>query len=846
MTSESNDDERRSSVEVVKSFLIQILDALSETPEILNTIMDLCNNSTQHRATDDCSDSLWSALKRVIPLIPKQQIVLVVDGIDEIFSEQQMNLIHNILSVLNYDPRQTVQVKILLTSRLDPVFKEFDSHPSISLHTLCPTHTAPDIAIYVRNAIETNTLLGALAPRLREDIISCLVNKSCGMFLWARLMIQDLQSQKSHHDIQRMLTRLPSGMRGTLKRIIGKMEEDGNGIVIFQYLASAFRPLTLAEFTDLLEVDIQDTDYNPQRKLLIPVDEYIQQECNGLVTCDNGHIQFIHQSVKEFLVESKALHLNDCHSRMAAICLTYASFHRNGDSSHQDTLPSDQFQHVKRKHSLLGYSILNWARHAQISRAGRESSLASIVVDAVLRADRLTWMEKVCYARELSVKEATDRHMNALQIRREIRGVYDEETTRTALEMGALLLQQGRVKMSEELLSKLLVDVPFTAENWDLKLAAMKGIARSLERQNDWVQAESQYRFCMNYCHEMKASSEQVAYFGNGLAWTLKAQGRMREAREMYEKTYFKARRDLGPGHREVRLAATELAHCHEKEGSDDQAYTVLKQELDDNSSAFGIAHQAVTRASLELLDFLERSERWHDAEAIARSHIRSTQPSDIPSLDITTKLASYLDRRGNFQEAEDILLPIWNLLKMAQGRKFGDFLRASLALANLYEGKSEWDKAIKIYEMSRTVLERLSEESLLVIDSSQAKCLEKSNRLSDAQGVYERVFKISEAKFGLNNRKTIDAGERLATFFERIGRLEDALEVYNRMLAFCAETLGEDHRYTIANLVSLAAFHKKMGVCEAAVQSSGELLERWAKNRGVHYYKLHERMEEE
>lgn len=833
-------------MEVAKSLLFQILDANLNNPTIFQPVIDICDSSTQPRATQDSVEALWSILKEIIQLVSQKQVILVVDGVDEIFSDEQVEFVHNILSVLNYDHTLPVQVKLFLTSRPEPAFKVFDSHLSITLCVLSSIQTTPDIAIYARNAVETSSTLGVLDIGLREDIISRLVNKSGGMFLWARLMIHELEKQKSNYDIQIMLNRLPSGMKEAFSIIIGQMEEGCSGDIIFQYLAAAFRPLTLPELTELLEMGFEDQDYNPQRKLLIPVEEYVQRACKGLVTCSDGHVQFVHQSMKEYLCESRKLYSENSHARMAAMTLTYGSFHRLDTGGNSEATLSDRFQRFKQAYPFLEYSVLNWCRHAQISRVQGRAAMATIVVDALLRANHLMWMESRCFEECLSVKEVIAHQSEVLQMRREFRGVRDQETIKTTLEVGVLLQQHGHVKASQELLARMLAEVKDNTLNDNLRLVTMKAIARSFERQNDWEQAEAQYRLCLDYCSRVKGSWDiEAVTLGNGLGWTLKGQGKVKEAKEVYEQTYLKAKESCTTGHRDTLLAATELAYIHETEGSEEQAYQILKQELDVTSCASGVASILTSRASLNLLEFLERRGRWHEAEALARTIFLGTQHGEAPCVDVAIKLTTYLERRGSSQDAENILLSVCSSLKAAKAVRHGELLRVSLALADQYLRKNECSKAEKVYDMSRTVLGHLGTETVLMIDSKLAECLEISQKLPEAQAVYERVLKTSQAKFGLGSRKSIDASNRLATFYEKNGKLEDALAVYSHVYDFCVETLGQDHRYTLAILASTAGFYKRTGNGEAAGQSSMELFRIWTRTRSVHYHKALEIMEE-
>ncbi|RDW56452.1 hypothetical protein BP6252_14154 [Coleophoma cylindrospora] len=842
----SNDNGRRYNVEVAKSLLTQILNANLNNQTIIRSLMDICDSSTQPRAIQDSEQALWAILKQIIQLVSQKQVMLVVDGVDELFPDKQVDFVHNILSVLNYDYRLPVPVKLFLTSRSEPVLKVFDSHPSITLCILSSIQTISDIEIYTRNAVETSSTLRALDVGLRKDIISRLVNKSEGMFLWAKLMIHELEKQKSSSDIQRMLNRLPSGMKEAFSIIIGQMEEGCNGDIIFQYLTATFRPLTLPELTELLEMESEDRDYNPQQKLLIPVEEYVQQACRGLVTCNDGLVQFVHQSLKEYLCESRKLYYENSHSRMAAMTLTYGSFYRLNSQATSEATLNDRFRGFKQTYPFLEYSILNWCKHAKTSQVQGGLAMATVVVDALLRADHLTWMESRCFEECLSPNEVIACQLEVLQMRREFRGVSDQETIKTTLELGKLLQHHGRVKASQELFIRLLAEVKENSLSDNLQLATMKAIARSFERQNDWKQAEAQYRVCLDYSKQMEGSGNiEAVTLRNGLGWALKGQGKVKEAKEVYEQTYLKARESCALRDRDTLLAATELSYIYETEGSEEQAYQILKHELNATSCASGAPSNLQTKASLSLLEFFERRGRWDEAEALARNIFLRTQHSEVPCVDVAIKLTTFLEKKGNFQDAEDILLSVCSSLKAANLVRHRELLRVSLALADLYQRNNQCPKAEKVYDMSRTVLGHLGPETVLMIDCKLAECLEISQQLPEAQVLYETALKTSQETFGVGSRNSIDASNKLARFYQRTGKVEQALAVYNHVYDSCVETLGQDHRYTLDILTSIAEFYKSTGNREAASQSHMELLRMLTKTRGLQYHKALELMED-
>ncbi len=104
----------------------------------------------------------------------------------------------------------------------------------------------------------------------------------------------------------------------------------------------------------------------------------------------------------------------------------------------------------------------------------------------------------------------------------------------------------------------------FNGLSFIIRYQVLSGLSRSYERQNRCQDADKQHRRCLD---DGGSAGPLAQVYNietqNSLAWVLKAQGRLSEAVEQYEKAYADGRELLGPEHCESRLAADELSRTY-------------------------------------------------------------------------------------------------------------------------------------------------------------------------------------------------------------------------------------------------------------------------------------------
>ena len=131
------------------------------------------------------------------PESPQQPLLLVIDALDECEGERDVRLILQLLASANtHIP--TIQLRILVTSRPDtPIRHGFRENPGI-WHRDLVLNEVPrevvdhDIAIYFSEELKD------ISRQLDRHIIGRLVDKACGLFIWAATACRFIKNGKHY------------------------------------------------------------------------------------------------------------------------------------------------------------------------------------------------------------------------------------------------------------------------------------------------------------------------------------------------------------------------------------------------------------------------------------------------------------------------------------------------------------------------------------------------------------------------------------------------------------------------------------------------------------------------
>ncbi|RSL80059.1 hypothetical protein CEP51_006870 [Fusarium floridanum] len=256
-------------------------------------------------------------------------------------------------------------------------------------------------------------------PRLAQlggegEIVSEIVKRSNGVFLWASLILDRLDDLYSVEDMLAELIKTPPEMNRLYARILGETEQSSSAELakcIIKWVVCAAEPLT----TSVIKVAVK---FDCGRTILASEPDHVfSQICKGLVTVDSeSHVQVMHPTVKDFVSSSDSsfyINLREAHETMAAICLQNLN-DRKFDPRFTGRgllVPSASGS------NLDDYADANFAYHMAHSHS-TSPHLFSLLVK-FMDSTILTWVERVALKQRLSPLIKTVEHLKTYLARHE-------------------------------------------------------------------------------------------------------------------------------------------------------------------------------------------------------------------------------------------------------------------------------------------------------------------------------------------------------------------------------------------------------------------------------------------
>ncbi|KAL6867051.1 hypothetical protein J3F83DRAFT_739828 [Trichoderma novae-zelandiae] len=274
-----------------------LLDALSSTVDekMQNTAKLLFAKG------DPTSSELWGALSTIMATL-HTPIYLVIDGIDEIQGSIG-DLFVQLRSIVDKSPR----ARVVFIGRPHA----FEGQASAYWIRISNDLLQADIKTFIATETQKSELLQL--PNVQKRVIDELLGKADGMFLWARLSINELCGAYSQDDVKQILKRLPLGIENTFDRILHEIVDSGGETAIqrakyiLAFLVVSGRTLELTELQHAYAVATRMDQDGFERE---PLDAYkgpdpakmFSQVCRGLISIDNGKIGLVHLAAREYLI----------------------------------------------------------------------------------------------------------------------------------------------------------------------------------------------------------------------------------------------------------------------------------------------------------------------------------------------------------------------------------------------------------------------------------------------------------------------------------------------------------------------------------------------------------------
>ncbi|KAI1258636.1 WD40 repeat-like protein [Xylariaceae sp. FL1019] len=311
----------------------------------------------------------------------------VIDALDECLGETFPTLVQMLTRI-----DRGIPIKILFTSRPESKIRQIFEQENIGYFDFktAGSGSFEDISAYVQSR-----------PKLQgdvdsQDLVSLILEKSDGIFLWASLMMDRLEDCYSIEDMEAVVKGVPSEMNDFYAEILEKIQQSTNAELaktILKWVISAPRPLTINELREAIKLDIKRT------LLVTDAHSALGQICRNFVTVNSDEeVQVMHQTVKTYLTSKDSsfyISKRQAHEDIALVCLDYL----NGNSFLPRT--NRRFHGTGTPASAFDlYAVFNFAYHLENARSISRSLLSAL--QRFMDVRTLVWVERVAETGKLA------------------------------------------------------------------------------------------------------------------------------------------------------------------------------------------------------------------------------------------------------------------------------------------------------------------------------------------------------------------------------------------------------------------------------------------------------------
>ena len=315
-------------------------------------------------------------------------IVTVFDGIDEcIDSMRFLRTIHSIF--------ESSTSKMLLLGRpnikFPPAYQQGRNQIDGKIYS-----NLNDIRLYLRSEVDdllqTQKISGSLSPK---EITNIIADRSRSMFLFAKLMIEYLQSPalspaERLKEIESLS--LVEGLDSMYERVTDALaqrfaKEKSVVYKILRFLVVAIRPVTVTEIR--INLAMRPGKTTDESNSIEDLERSMLLMCGALVEMDDGGtVRFVHSSVKEFLTSEAErqrqnfFYVDLCqhHFDIAKYCLSYLVHDMPSSPLSGDAAEPANTDDLQRRLPFLDYATTSWAQHlAEGIKAHEEVSHSDLV-----------------------------------------------------------------------------------------------------------------------------------------------------------------------------------------------------------------------------------------------------------------------------------------------------------------------------------------------------------------------------------------------------------------------------------------------------------------------------------
>ncbi|RAK90962.1 sex-determining protein fem-1, partial [Aspergillus costaricaensis CBS 115574] len=272
--------------------------------------------------------TLWDILMSVSAQATAGEIICVLDALDECRDRDALIEAVNMFYQEHYKDRK---LKFLITSRpyphIEHLFRELETElPIIHLsgngeEEVQQVSREIDLVISKRvSDIGKQRLLDDDECNLLEQVLAAVENRT---YLWVSLALDALENMPdfTKGKIRQAVQHLPATVDSAYERILDRSSDKEKAKVLLHMITATVRPFSLEElsFAWAIHSNPDDTTLSSISDNMEPKETFrktLRDLCGLFVVVLDEKICLLHQTAKEYLVQSTKSSVNDCTSRV--------------------------------------------------------------------------------------------------------------------------------------------------------------------------------------------------------------------------------------------------------------------------------------------------------------------------------------------------------------------------------------------------------------------------------------------------------------------------------------------------------------------------------------------------
>ncbi|KAI1125678.1 hypothetical protein F5Y10DRAFT_294447 [Nemania abortiva] len=326
-----SNDAKRSMANMLRALLVQLM---HQDSTLVPIFYEKCSVVSNAEARQLHSLKTWA-----VELLKSQNIcTIILDGLDECHrhhtgkSEARKILEWLLLSVIPDCERQGTIIRLLILGQRDgDVDDALSSYPSIRLDR--EISHSNDVSTFIQKQASEIGKRFALDPKEESDIAQKITEKARGMFLYAKIVVDNLVAQGSIAELdEEIQTKFPAGLDQAYERVAFRVldcctrpvKQREAAARILRWLVCATRPLRWSEIQCLfcIDPDLGLCNTNKRR-----VDNY-KGLCGSFVEDDinpnptqllqlSPVVSLVHETARRYLIQTCRVDLLEENARMA-------------------------------------------------------------------------------------------------------------------------------------------------------------------------------------------------------------------------------------------------------------------------------------------------------------------------------------------------------------------------------------------------------------------------------------------------------------------------------------------------------------------------------------------------